>query len=697
MRRIIAIGILVFCMSLSGLHAQTVRLVSQASTSPSPPYTSWSTASHTIQAVIDVCNTGDTILVDNGTYTEILTIDQDLTLQSYCLEPQTCIISAPAASSSPVVTIADPTLSTGVITVRGFTITGDAPKGIYIADNETATGNYPVVANCIIRDFPSYGLHAFNANFTLEFSTVVDNATGVFLDNCASGSWVRYNIIASNTVYGLHAGASTYLSLEDNCYFDNGSHLFGLPSAAWCDKWSADVVAGIDPMFVDPDNDDFHLGDGSPCIDFNPGDYGYSDCARTLYDRNESPFDLGAYGGNGQSPTSPNLDSASRSPTPGTTRVAANAPISFTIRDTPAGIDLSTLTVTISDHGYAPEVFDQTDLTILDCPVYGAPYATCGVNCLNVTLPGSAHQPFVTYSNVRVTIDFYDRCPTPNHYFNDTWRFRADDLVPPVMLPDHYPANGATDVRLYGPINIGFTDSPGVGIRQSTLQISLNGTPLSLGSATWASGRVTLYPTQAFTENATNTLTVRIADIYYNYMADQTITFSTALDNLPPFVPGVTTPVVPTPGPTPYPVPTIGPVPAPAPLATDVDPNTSIQFSLQDFESTLDVSDMTVVITTGLGAWTYTDDGAGGTQVFQLSGSAKCQRIQCAPVANWGENETVSVQVSQGADTALTPNVQDPAAYTFETGYLPVPAMGTVATLVALVLMGLGLLVTRKR
>lgn len=696
MKKAMVLWILAMLCYGTSVFAQTTRLVSASSTSPSPPYTTWATASHTIQAAIDVSNTGDTIYVDNGLYAETLTIDVDVTLQSYCREPQECIIEAPSASVDPVITISDPTLSSGVITVRGFTITGD-DSGVYIPNNETATANYPVIANCILTGFSNSAVHGFNANFIVEFCTIVENDVGVFLDNCAEGSLVRYNIIADNAIYGVHVGASTYLAFDDNCYYANGAHLFGLPSAAWCDRWSAEALPdGIDPVFVNPATGDYHLAASSPCIDFSPGDYGFPDCARTLYDTDESPFDLGAYGGNGQSATSPNLESSSRSPAHGATYVSANAPISFTITDYPAGIDLSTLLVTVSDHGYAAEVFDQSDLTILGCPVYGQAYSDCGLNCLNVTLPGAAHQPFVDYSYVRITVDFYDLCPTPNHYSNNSWRFRANDLTPPVMLPDFYPANGGTNVRLYGPINIGFTDTPGVGIRTNSLQLTLNGSSLATSSVVWVSNRVTVYPATMFLENALNTLTVTISDNYSNVMPIQTISFTTAMDDLPPFVPGVTTPAVPTPGPTPFPLPTTGPIPAPAPMGVNVDPSTAFQFSLQDYETTVDVTDLTVLVSTGLDTWSYTQAGAGGTETFQVSGSNRCRRITCSPVTNWGENQTVNVTVSQGADSAINPNIQTPAIYQFTTGYYPVPSMGMIGTILALIVMSIGILIRRR-
>lgn len=48
--------------------AKTDRFVWTNSPAPSPPYTNWHTAAHTIQAAVDVCANGDTVVVTNGLY-----------------------------------------------------------------------------------------------------------------------------------------------------------------------------------------------------------------------------------------------------------------------------------------------------------------------------------------------------------------------------------------------------------------------------------------------------------------------------------------------------------------------------------------------------------------------------------------------------------------------------------------------------
>jgi len=56
-----------------------IRYVSKTGSSV-PPYTTWTTASDSIQKCINICNDGDTVIVANGVYKEFLTIDSAITL-----------------------------------------------------------------------------------------------------------------------------------------------------------------------------------------------------------------------------------------------------------------------------------------------------------------------------------------------------------------------------------------------------------------------------------------------------------------------------------------------------------------------------------------------------------------------------------------------------------------------------------------
>jgi len=70
--------ILLIIISLTNLTAQ-IRYVSKTGSS-TPPYTSWATASDSIQKCIEICNEGDTVIVGNGVYKETLLITKAIYL-----------------------------------------------------------------------------------------------------------------------------------------------------------------------------------------------------------------------------------------------------------------------------------------------------------------------------------------------------------------------------------------------------------------------------------------------------------------------------------------------------------------------------------------------------------------------------------------------------------------------------------------
>jgi hypothetical protein len=67
MRRI-GCPLLLACWLASAAFAKTDRFVWTNSPAPAAPYTNWTTAARTIQAAIDVCEDGDTVVVTNGLY-----------------------------------------------------------------------------------------------------------------------------------------------------------------------------------------------------------------------------------------------------------------------------------------------------------------------------------------------------------------------------------------------------------------------------------------------------------------------------------------------------------------------------------------------------------------------------------------------------------------------------------------------------
>jgi hypothetical protein len=59
-----------FFLALSVPGYSTIRYVKSGNPTPSYPYTTWTTASDSIQKVVDICQSGDTILIGTGIYRE---------------------------------------------------------------------------------------------------------------------------------------------------------------------------------------------------------------------------------------------------------------------------------------------------------------------------------------------------------------------------------------------------------------------------------------------------------------------------------------------------------------------------------------------------------------------------------------------------------------------------------------------------
>jgi len=168
------------------------------------------------------------------------------------------------------------------ITIKNFTISS---KGIGVAvTNSTSV----TIANNVFR--------TGSAGTALQLqgspSTAIVNNT--FYQNATAIS-TNVDCLISNNIFadnGTAIATSTNLSrLTYNTYHNNGSNgaitldANSLPNSS---------VTNPGPLFVDPDNNDFHLQSGSPCHingGGNAGNPAYPNADNPLF------FDMGAYGG----------------------------------------------------------------------------------------------------------------------------------------------------------------------------------------------------------------------------------------------------------------------------------------------------------------------------------------------------------------------------------------------------------------
>ncbi|GAB1442023.1 hypothetical protein MASR2M39_08580 [Ignavibacteriales bacterium] len=91
-------------MSLPGYS--TIRYVKASNPTPVYPYTSWSTASDSIQKVVDICQSGDTILIGTGVYTQTVNSEnfgRNLTILG--VDVDSCIIDVSGFPLEPLLKV----------------------------------------------------------------------------------------------------------------------------------------------------------------------------------------------------------------------------------------------------------------------------------------------------------------------------------------------------------------------------------------------------------------------------------------------------------------------------------------------------------------------------------------------------------------------------------------------------------------
>ncbi len=230
-----------------GAHAGTTHYVNQNSPATAPPYSSWATAAHTVQAALNVAASGSEVWVAAGTYEGTLmlasgvalyggfagsesSLDQrDWTLNETILD---------AKHFGRVVTVA--TGAAAGTRLDGFTITGgSAPQGggIYAKAcsgvtfaNNTITGNTTTGSH-------GGGVFCTGSSLTLTGNTISGNATAPGFEAYGGGMYADGssltlvgNVISANTAMhggGLFCGNNPILQMDANVIQDNDAQYWG--------------------------------------------------------------------------------------------------------------------------------------------------------------------------------------------------------------------------------------------------------------------------------------------------------------------------------------------------------------------------------------------------------------------------------------------------------------------------------------
>lgn len=226
--------------------AAATRYVWQDSSSPAPPYTDWTTAAHVIQDAVDAAQTGDEIVVTNGTYAtggravygsmmNRLAVDKPLSLRSVNGAEFTLIQGRQAPGS--IVgngAIRCVYLTNGAV-MSGFTLSDGATRGSGDHDREMSGGGLwcesptAMVSNCVLKGshaFRGGGAYGGTLNNCILTSNLVDRGSVVTFGGGAYGSTLN-NCLLNGNASGTYGGGAAYCTLNYCTLTENRTRGYG--------------------------------------------------------------------------------------------------------------------------------------------------------------------------------------------------------------------------------------------------------------------------------------------------------------------------------------------------------------------------------------------------------------------------------------------------------------------------------------
>jgi len=241
----------------------------------------------TIQMGIDASADTDTVLVQPGTYIENINYNgQIITVASLFLTTQdTSYISQTIIDGNhigSVVTFESGEDSTavlfGLIIQNGFGWGG----GIYCSQSNPSLENIIIRNNTGGFNTSGSGIYCIYSSPSLKNVIINNNSTvniGGGISLCLNSNPRLENTTICNNSAGAYGGGICCIS-DSNPSLINCIHWNNIPQEIYCGigtitaiysdiqgGWEGEGNINVDPLFVDPENGDYHLTECSPCID----------------------------------------------------------------------------------------------------------------------------------------------------------------------------------------------------------------------------------------------------------------------------------------------------------------------------------------------------------------------------------------------------------------------------------------------